>query len=364
MKFFVRMTPVLLFSFMALGAEPICKPTGVALFQSTEPLEIEIKSTFPLPGNDRGSKNPLIEGEIRYEDAEGKHSLPVSLQARGKSRLFGCAFRPINIVWKKDVSRRGTIFDVPGKDMKLVNHCFYDSGTIDEHEDLNQFVYREYSLYKLIEAAQLPVYGVRLVKIQYRDSSGRKTVEGMGYFIEPPKSLERRCEAEHLPHLQESEHYFQNMDQTIQIPFLLSRLLVDAKDYRVQFDQNAELYLDPNKERIKIVFPYDFNDAGFLRDQPNYIDWSFGPLLPWFQLLAQGPFNREGELEPLLSSEQAVSWHRVLSAESKLMIERRSALQNVIPQLPLREDAKIELQAQVDRFYVELERLLSRLGLN
>ena len=106
---------------------------------------------------------------------------------------------------------------------------------------------------------------------------------------------------------------------------------------------------------MKFIFPYDFNDAGFLKDQPNYIPWSFGELKPWFQLFKRGPFTREGELDPLLSPEKSGLWQTGLLSESEKVLARESAVVASIAHLPLRDDAKGELRAQVNRFYSELK---------
>ena len=72
------------------------------------------------------------------------------------------------------------------KKMKLVTHC--DPGGITD-----EYVIREYLVYKLFNALTDTSFRVRLLKVNYIDTEGnKKTISKYGIFIEPVDLLAKR----------------------------------------------------------------------------------------------------------------------------------------------------------------------------
>lgn len=336
---------------------PTCETKSKApLFQSTDTLALTMKGAFPV--NDETTP---IKATIEYVDAAGtNHSIPIGALARGKSRMWSCAFKPIKIVWDSVFDRTGTVFDQKGADMKLVVHCFYDKGTIADHATENDFVVREYALYKVLEAMELTTYKVRLAKIQYADDAGTPTVEGLGFFLEPNKQVEKRCKTDHDSTLDPGT-LTSTMDQTRMIPYLLARLLVDSADFIVSWDHNGEIFVDKNKQ-VEFVFPYDFNDSSFLKNRPDWLPWEFSkPLDTWFNLLIDGPFTRDAYISPTLTPEQKSVWTPTLLAEATRVQARKADAIAVVDTIPLTDDGKIALKAQIELFYTGLDTMIGKL---
>ena len=183
----LRLLPVALLSAAVV-------PTGPAfgqslLFDSNDVLELRIASDFKGLMAERDSlRLELFPATIRYVD--GAAERPVSLEA--KLRLRGhwrrqkrnCDFAPIKVDFAKG-ARRGTIFEGQG-DLRFVVHC-------RKGDRFQQYVLREYLVYRLYNTLTPVSHRARLVRAWYVDTSGRSdSLQGYAFFLENDRQAAQR----------------------------------------------------------------------------------------------------------------------------------------------------------------------------
>lgn len=334
--------------------EVSCQQTKVPLFQSSQTIEIELKGTFPVSED----KTPA---EIKYRSADSEAIIPVDVAQRGKSRL-SCPFRPVRIFWgeNRDVNVQGTIFEhVKGQDMKLTTHCRYDQGTIAEHTEDNEVILKEYVVYKILKAFDLPTFDVRLAKLRYTDASDRLTTEGYGFFIESDAQLAKRCDLEHVKS-EDVVAAVQAMDKQIYIPYLYSRLISDARDFMVEYEggHNSEPFWTLEKI-TKLVVPYDFNDSGLVNSGIAG-PWTFTPTTAaWFNLMRAAPFTRDSDRIPLADDLEMTAWKNNMVSMAELLLPRKSAVLKVIDESPLQEESKELFRAHIEMLMGQFEKIIA-----
>jgi hypothetical protein len=162
------------------------------LFDSQEVLELRIASDFSGLMAERDSLElEPFPATISYVAASGE---PVRVEA--KLRLRGhwrrqqrnCDFAPIKVDSPKG-ARTGTIFEGQG-DLKLVVHC-------RKGERFQQYVLREYLVYRLYSLLTPLSHRVRLVRTWYVDTSGKKdSLMAHAFFLENDRMAAERNGAE------------------------------------------------------------------------------------------------------------------------------------------------------------------------
>lgn len=338
-----------------LWPEISCGPSPSPLFQSSEPLEISMKGTFPV--------RELQNAEILVLDAvkNQQKSIPISVEARGKSRGNNCEFKPIRVVWgeKQQELRAGSVFEgTKGQDMKLTVHCSYTSGGIADHPAENEVIIKEYMVYKMLKTFGLPAFDVRLTKVQYKDAEGKPMVEGIGFFIESSAQLANRCGLKHVKRDEVLGAVGPSMNKQIYLPYLFSRLITDARDFIVQYDggHNSEPFTDAAQVTQAIV-PYDFNDSGQVNSGIAPY-WSFSPNYDyWFNLLRQGPFTRDSSITSLDPTEMKL-WRSGAIEMAKRLIAKRNAVHDAIDESPMLKESKNGFHAHVDMLVGQFQKIV------
>jgi hypothetical protein len=156
----------------------------LTLFDSDEPIEISLE--FDL--------KHFLEKEAQTETFDGLLTLrlsetdsmdrKVTLKYRGFSRYQKCGYPPVEINFKKPVYLDTDSGKV--KKIKLVHQC--ERGALYE-----EYIKREYLVYKLFNVLTDTSYRVRLLKINYIDSKKvKKPFTLYGFFIEPRNLLALR----------------------------------------------------------------------------------------------------------------------------------------------------------------------------
>ncbi len=106
----------------------------------------------------------------------------LNLVVRGHFRRDHCFVPPIKMVFKKTDSSRMH----PLKSIKLVNTCKLNSGN-------QQYLLKEYLIYKMYNLLTDKSFRVRLLNVNYRDSSEKKDgFSGYAFLIEDLKDMGKR----------------------------------------------------------------------------------------------------------------------------------------------------------------------------
>jgi len=176
-----RLAAPMAFAIALVGSAPVAAQGEVTpLFAADEPLDVTItapirtivraaeRSTDPHPGT------IVAGGETR----------PIELSARGFSRRKKetCDFPPLRVELT-DNPGEGSLFDKQ-KRLKLVVHC-KDSDTFE------QYVLREYAIYRLFNIMSPESFKVRLLRVRYMDDD-KQIAQRWGFFIEDIGDLARR----------------------------------------------------------------------------------------------------------------------------------------------------------------------------
>ncbi len=176
----------------AAGAAPASAQS--LLFDSNQVLELRIASDF------RGLMAERDSLELEPFPATISHTVaapgqpfslePVPVEAKLKLRghwrrqKSNCDFAPIKVDFTKD-ARTGTIFEGQG-DLKLVTHC-------REGEQFQQYVLREYLVYRLYNILTPVSHRVRLVRAWYVDTTGRSdSLLQYAFFLENDRKAAER----------------------------------------------------------------------------------------------------------------------------------------------------------------------------
>src|SRR6187551_1711968 len=153
-------------SFRAPAPFAISKPaTAKGLFDSDEVLEIKLKGKFRDLLNDRASATPKnFPFELSYVNEDSsKIQIPVQIKTRGHFRRMkdNCNYPPLLLQFAKDGPKLKSIFSEQKK-IKLVMPCVSD-----------EYVVREWLVYKLYNLLTPKSFKARLVKLQVEDEKNK-----------------------------------------------------------------------------------------------------------------------------------------------------------------------------------------------
>ena len=171
-------------------------PKPQPLFESREVLELTLATDLRTLVRDLGRHigENEFEGEeehparLSYVSASGETvDLDIQVKTRGHFRRqkTTCNFPPLRFNIKTGQAE-GTLFENQDK-IKLVTHCQ------DGRDDYEQNVLLEYLLYRSYEVLDTLSYRVRLTRITYVDTTGRRdTLIKYGFLIENDGMLAQR----------------------------------------------------------------------------------------------------------------------------------------------------------------------------
>ena len=159
------------------------------LFASDAPLTITLAADFGALSKDRDTlhvrKHP---GTLTYLDERGAPAkMDVVLSTRGHFRLKSttCGFPPLRVGFVKEQAK-GTAF-AGQRSLKLVTHCRSGDRAYE------QYVLREYLVYKVLNALTDHSFRDRLARITYADPTRPdRAVTAYGYFVESEDELADR----------------------------------------------------------------------------------------------------------------------------------------------------------------------------
>ena len=226
-------------------------PAGNDLFDRDDVLQIVLKGKVKELLHDRYGvpKNyPLI---LSYSKSDGgTMEIPVNVKTRGHFRKLqgNCTYPPLLIQFPKTGIHSANLFGEQNK-LKLVMPCSAD-----------EYVVREWLVYKLYNLVTPKSFRARLVKVQLDDTRNKKLSDPFyGILLEEEKQMAKRnfciaVEKKLKP------------QQTVPDAFLtmaLFQYLVGNTDWSVQYLQNIKL-IAKDSGSAPYPVPYDFDHAGIV----------------------------------------------------------------------------------------------------
>lgn len=234
----------------------------VGLFESDEVLHIKIKGPIGVIINDLEEDSEDYPALLSYEEANGESiSIPVEVRTRGNFRRNpdNCNFPPLRITFPEE-QISNTIFE--GQDeIKLVTHC------MTNQPDYEQFLFKEYSIYRLYNQFTPFSFRARLAEITYsEDDSSNEPITSYAFFIERPKYMAERNDGQIL----DVDNFTpDDLDEDAFNILALFQYMIANNDWFVQLLHNIKLVtVDPLRPPIPV--PYDFDWAGLVEAPYRY----------------------------------------------------------------------------------------------
>jgi hypothetical protein len=302
----------------------------INIFGSDDLLDVSLM--FNLSGFQKKSeKAGPFDGTIIFHAGQPDSvSVKVSVKHRGEYRFQTCTFPPIQLNFKKSVYAAGDKGKI--KKIKLVTHCNPGSGSDD-------YVLREYLVYKLYSVFTDTSFRVRLLKINYIDTEKkRKPVTQYGFFIEPKETLAARTN--------NIEVKAENLNQRHIIPDVMDRVaifnyMIANWDWSVPGQHNVSIF----KSRIGpladlgIAVPYDFDLCGV-------VNANYGTPAPEMGLSS----SRDRKFTGICRDRQTIE------NELKYFRGKKEQLYSVINEFPLlTQRSKKDITEFLDQFFDQLE---------
>jgi len=177
---------------------------------------------------------------------------PILLEIRGHMRKDYCYLPPLKIVFKCENSSTLT----PLGSLKLVSQC-KTTGTYE------QYLLKEFLVYKIYNLLTDLSFRVRLLNLNFLDSSGKKkSITDHAFLMEDIKDLAKRNKCNDLKEVKLVSEATDRRQMTIVSIF---EYMIGNLDWGVSVNHNTRLIMS-KKDSLKrpFVVPYDFDYSGLV----------------------------------------------------------------------------------------------------
>jgi len=238
----------------ALHAQGALADSVAPLFASYETLDLTLTADFRSIDRDRGEERQEHQATLSYADPDGGvTSLGVKLRTRGNFRLARsvCEFPPLRLEFAEQ-SLGSTVFAGQDK-LKLVTHCQ------DKSDQYEQYVLKEYLVYRMYGLLTSRSFRVRLARIAYVQTGAEQdTLTEYAFFVEDADQMAARNRATVAP--SEGIHGSDTDDAQATL-FEVFQYFVGNTDWSVSALHNVVLLLREGNP-IPVIVPYDFDWSG------------------------------------------------------------------------------------------------------
>lgn len=222
------------------------------LFLSNEVLHFRLSMDVKAVLKDRGDERKSHRASITYKNADGgevEEKLKVRVRGNRRRDPAVCDFPPIQLNFSRKTVQ-ATVFGKVNK-LKMVTHCLND-----------EYVLREYLVYKLYNVITDSSFRVRLCRVEYADTKGkRKTETNYAFLIEDDDVMAARQNATIVP-----ENLIIRMDRTDTLSMAklaFFQFMIGNTDWSVPYRHNIDL-LAFTPFSAPVAVPFDFDYAGLV----------------------------------------------------------------------------------------------------
>ncbi len=243
------------------SAAPACDLAAERpLFECDAPLEF----TLELPMKTllrRAEQRPVLNGKLHFVNARGeKTSFDVQVTTRGHSRLTGCSFPPLSLIFDSK-SVRDTVF-AGQKKLKIVTQC-------KGHPRYLRYLRQEYGIYKAFSLMADVSFRVRMLNITFQDSEGkRKDDLQVAFFIESVKEVAKRSQ---MQTVEQNRIKSGQLDAGFANIYAVFQFMIANTDWSIlkgpgeeDCCHNGKVLAEEGADSGWIVIPYDFDQAGLI----------------------------------------------------------------------------------------------------
>ena len=312
------------------------------LFQSSEPLAFTLESGFSALNKDRDPNSTKeFPAVLKVTGSDGQpKSIELAISGRGHLRRTSavCSFIPIRLMFRRD-SIRGTPFEGPSNNLKLVTHC----QSSREHE---QYILREHLVYKLSNIVLERSFRTRLATVTYVDSkTGKPVTTRAGMLLEDDDDVARRMggriiDLERL--------VFTDIDLDPLLKMMVFEFMIGNTDFSIFALHNVVLIQTPDKKMYPV--PYDF-DLSALVHAPYAIPDKRLNMKSITDRLYRGPCRTREELDAVFATfkEKRDAIFATVDSIAGLDSTHRREVSNYLKDF----FSLIERPASVKRFFID-----------
>lgn len=221
------------------------------LFDDEEVLRFKLSGRLWDLFNDRNENGKYYPLLLQYASGDSVLSVPLKGRVRGNFRRQkeNCLLPPVLLNFQKSRTLPLSIFNGQDK-LKLVMPCRGD-----------EYVVREYLVYKLYNLVSQNSFKARLVQVQFEDSLKKhRTETHYGILLEDEGSVARR---NHLTVGSKKLVAMESTDGKAFIKTALFEYMIGNTDWSVEYLHNIKLmYKAPSAPPYAV--PYDFDHAGIV----------------------------------------------------------------------------------------------------
>lgn len=300
------------------------------LFGSDDLLELTMRlniTRYIRKNTNEPTQDAVLTFHFSEKDSLNKN---IRVKYRGKFRFDNCGFPPMEISFKNHIHAYSDTDRV--KKIKLVPHC--DAGTLSD-----EYILREYLVYKLYNIISDTSYNVRLLRINYIDTEKKKKpITQYGIFIEPDNILSQRIKA--------SEVEVKNLTQRYIRPDIMDK--VSIFNYMVaNWDWNI-----PNLQNVTVFKPYYVASAGSGIAVPYDFDLS-GIVSPDYVVLPEEYGLRTSRDRIFLGMCRT---REVFEKDLRFFLSKKTEMYKTVNDFPyLSQRAKRDIINLLNTFYSQLE---------
>lgn len=223
-------------------------------FADTSVIRITI-STDVRELQNRKSKPVFQSALFTWHDADsgGDVTEKVKIKQRGNMRKQQCNLAALMIDFSiKDSSSRFQNFG----EFKWVAPCNFN-------KESEQWVLKEYLVYKLYNVFTDKSFRVRLVQLTLKDEKQRaKTVTNYAFAIEPVKAIGKRLNYEEVKDIVIKTEQTNRAQTTL---IMLFQYMIGNTDWAVPNNHNIKLLTPADSPNVApYIFPYDFDYSGIV----------------------------------------------------------------------------------------------------
>ena len=226
---------------------------NIRLFNNAELLEISLRFDITYYEKKKPTEEYLDATLTYHTSKKDSITKKIKVKSRGEFRHNFCDFPPISLNFKMKDSIKGEFYGIDK--LKMVSHC---------KTGYEEYVLKEYLIYKLYNVLTDNSFKVRLLRINYINTSKKnKAVKEFGFVIEPTKLLEKRTNS--------VEVALTNLTQKNIKPEMMDRVaifnyMIGNTDWAVPILRNVKILSQGNTEspELGIIVPYDFDYTGLV----------------------------------------------------------------------------------------------------
>jgi hypothetical protein len=226
---------------------------SIGLFDNDDPIEISLKFDITYYKKHKSDVEYLPAVLTYCTNEKDTISKNVEVKSRGESRRRICNFPPLKLNLKLTDSVGDEFAGI--ETLKLVPYCKIG---------YEEYVLKEYLVYKLYNVLTENSFRVRLLSVNYINTSKKdKSIKQYGFAIEPVKLLEKRINSYEIE--------LPNISQTNIKPDVMNRVaifnyMVGNTDWSVPNRHNALVLSQPlsDQPELGLLVPFDFDYSGLV----------------------------------------------------------------------------------------------------